>query len=297
MAKELYIQTLDAPSLALAVSQMLSGLATSLRPDVLTAMEQALALETSGRAQSAMSMLLDNACIAAGDQVPLCQDTGSVWVLLEVGSDASGQPIRLPSDIFSLVDEAVSQAWRQQALRPSMVLDALLDRANSNHNTPAFCDVALTPQLTGARLSVMLKGGGSDNASLLAMLAPGDGWPSIVKLVVDQVRAKGPNACPPLVIGIGVGSTFDHVAALAKQALLRPLGTPNPDPRLAALEAEMLDAVNQVGLGPGGLGGATTALGVNIVTAPCHIAALPVAINLGCCAMRSASCLLTGDWP
>jgi tartrate/fumarate subfamily iron-sulfur-dependent hydro-lyase alpha chain len=142
----------------------------------------------------------------------------------------------------------------------------------------------------------MLKGGGSDNASRLEMLNPGDSWPAIRQLVLETVLQKAANACPPLVVGVAVGSTFDKVAALAKQALIRPLWQENPNPHLAELETELLEAINQTGIGPAGLGGETTALAVHLVTAACHLAALPVAVNLGCSAMRSVTLELTGEW-
>jgi len=156
--------------------------------------------------------------------------------------------------------------------------------------------LAFNSALTGARLSLMLKGGGSDNASLLTMLAPGDGWPAIRRQVLDLVEAKAANACPPLVIGIGIGSTFDKVAGLSKQALLRPLTETNPRLELAEREAELLQAINELAIGPAALGGRTTALAVHILTAPCHLAALPLAVNLGCCAQRSITFQLDGEW-
>jgi tartrate/fumarate subfamily iron-sulfur-dependent hydro-lyase alpha chain len=169
------------------------------------------------------------------------------------------------------------------------VHDALLDRSNTGDNTPAFCELHLTPEKTGATLHVMLKGGGSDNASRVVMLPPGAGESGIKEAVLSAVREKASSACPPVVLGVGVGSTFDKVGGLAKRALLRPVGSINPDVRLATLEAELLEAVNATGIGPGGFGGKTTALAVHLLTAPCHIAALPLAITMGCNALRSTS--------
>jgi tartrate/fumarate subfamily iron-sulfur-dependent hydro-lyase alpha chain len=172
----------------------------------------------------------------------------------------------------------------------SVVADALLDRTNTNDNTPAFLDVVLGARTgPGATVHVMLKGGGSDNASSVVMLSPSAGFDGVRDAVLATVTEKATGACPPLVIGVGVGATFDKVGGLAKRALLREIGSVPKDDRIAEFEAELLSAVNATGIGPGGLGGDTTALGVHIVTAPCHIAALPVAVNMGCCAVRSAS--------
>ena len=242
------------------------------------------------REQGIIQQLVDNARIANDKQVPLCQDTGYVWVFLEVGEkDSQGWEIMIPADIFSQVDGAVARAYQRGALRLSLVRDALIDRVNTQDNTPAFCELYLNPHITGATLHVMLKGGGSDNASRVVMLPPGEGIPGVRQVVNQAVAEKGANACPPLIIGVGVGSTFDKVAGLAKRALLRPVGTENPNPQLATLEQQMLADINNLGIGAGGFGGATTALAVHILTAPCHIAALPVAVNIGCNAMRSIS--------
>jgi fumarate hydratase class I/fumarate hydratase subunit alpha len=169
----------------------------------------------------------------------------------------------------------------------SMVRDALFDRTNTGDNTPAIVSVSLRPG-TGAEVDVMLKGGGSDNASTLAMLPPSAGVEGVRRFVLETVVAKATGACPPLVVGVAVGGTFDTVAALAKKALLREIGSPASSAQAAGLESALLAEINATGIGPAGLGGRTTALAVHIVTAPCHIAALPVAVNLGCCAMRSA---------
>jgi fumarate hydratase subunit alpha len=268
--------------IAEAVGSAVVEAASVLRPDVLVALEAAIATERSERGRAVLAQLVENARIAAEDRVPLCQDTGTVWVRVELGADEA-----LGGDLQTAVDRAVATAFAENALRMSVVRDALWDRANTGDNTPAFIEIVSRPG-TGARVDVMLKGGGSDNASVVAMLDPSAGEAGVLETVVAAVRAKGASACPPLVIGVGVGSTFDRVAALAKHALLRPIGTPG-DPRSVAFEQRLLDAVNATGIGPGGLGGSTTALSVHVETAPSHIAALPVAVHLGCCAMRSAS--------
>jgi fumarate hydratase subunit alpha len=274
---------LTTQDIAEAVYVAVREAAVTLRPDVLAALRHAGAGERSERGRAVLAQLLDNARIAAQDSVPLCQDTGTVWVWIELGAEECLGEVLQPA-----VDAAVARAYADGGLRMSLVRDALLDRANTGDNTPAFLDVTLRAG-HGATVHVMLKGGGSDNASAVVMLPPSAGFAGVRDAVLEAVSAKATGACPPLVVGVGVGSTFDGVGKLAKKALLRPLGTPAADPRLASFEAELLEAVNATGIGPAGLGGDTTALGVAVVTAPCHIAALPVAVNLGCCAMRSAT--------
>lgn len=275
---------LTRESVAQAAYDAIRECAVTLRPDVRDAVARARdAAEPGSRAAGVLGRILANADVAAADGVPLCQDTGSTWVCLEVGEELS-----VPGDVLAGVDDAVARAYRDGALRMSLLRDALLDRANTGDNTPAFSELRLVPG-RGATLHVMLKGGGSDNASRVVMLAPGEGVEGVRRVVLDCVREKAANACPPLIVGVGVGGTFDRVASLAKHALLRPVGAPAASPETAALEAGLLDAVNALGIGPAALGGAATALAVHLETAPCHIAALPVAVNMGCCAMRSAS--------
>ena len=218
--------------------------------------------------------------------MPLCQDTGTVWVRVELGAEEC-----VSGDLQSAIDIAVADSYRDAGLRMSVVHDALFDRTNTASNTPAFVEVAfgLRTQPTGATVHVMLKGGGSDNASRIVMLAPGAGIEGVRRVVLDCVAEKATGACPPLLVGVGVGATFDKVGGLAKKALLREIGSLNPDPQGAALEADLMALVNATGIGPAGLGGDITALGVHVATAPCHIAALPVAVNMGCSAIRSVT--------
>ncbi len=265
-----------------AISSAVGEAASTLRPDVVAALRGALETEPSERGRSILSQLLENAAIALADRVPVCQDTGSAWVRLTLGADQE-----LPGDLQAVADEAVAQAYRRCSLRMSMVRDALFDRSNTGDNTPAMLSVSLRPG-TGAEIDVMLKGGGSDNASAVAMLPPSAGVDGVRAFVLDTVTAKATGACPPLFVGVAVGGTFDTVAALAKKALLREIGSPAASPQAGEFESALLERINATGIGPAGLGGRTTALAVHVVTAPCHIAALPVAVNLGCCAMRSA---------
>ncbi len=283
----LSFNSLSAYGVADALRKIIPHIATTLRPDVLAGMEMALARETNPRARHVLAQMLENARIAQTDQVPLCQDTGSVWVCLEVGEEEN-----IPGNIFSRVDEAVAEAYRSAHLRMSILHDALVDRTNTGSNTPAFTDIHTCPG-RGATLHVMLKGGGSDNASRVVMLSPDAGFDGIRRVVLECVHEKAANACPPLLIGVGVGAVFDRVAGLAKHALLRPIDRSASNPEVADFENALLADVNATGIGPAALGGNTTALAVHIETAPCHIAALPVAVNMGCSVMRSLSLPLT----
>ena len=277
-------ERLDAETVGEAVYDAIRQCAITLRPDFRKAVEAAReAAAPESREAGVLDRILENARIGATDGVPICQDTGSVWVCLEVG-----EALAVPGDIFSRVNDAVARAYTDGRLRMSLVRDALFDRANTGDNTPAFCELKLVPG-DSATLHVLLKGGGSDNASRVVMLPPGAGADSVRRVVLDCVREKAANACPPLVIGLGVGATFDKVAGLAKHALLREVGSSAASAEAAAFEEELLAEVNALGIGPAALGGAPTALAVHLETAPCHIAALPVAVNMGCCAMRSAS--------
>ncbi|MDR1413109.1 MAG: fumarate hydratase [Actinomycetes bacterium] len=274
----------DSRAIAQVVGRQIAQAATVLRPDVVVALEAACARETNARARNVLSMLLENAHLSAAKDLPLCQDTGTVWVLLEAGEDVTG----FPPDLQQAIDAEVARVYKEQGLRASTVRDALCDRSNPGDNTPAFIEYRRRLG-KGLTVSTLLKGAGSDNASQVVMLPPAAGKQGIMDALTSLVREKGSAACPPLVIGVGVGTTFDKVASLAKRALLRPVGQASGVAQVAQFEAELLAAVNATGVGPAGLGGATSALGVAVETAPAHIAALPVAFNLGCCAMRSAS--------
>lgn len=275
------MQVLSSNTISDALLVSIPRLASVLPPDILEALIVARDRETHERAKIVLDQLVLNAQIANEDHVPICQDTGTVWCCLEVGPD-----IGLNANVFSKVDQSVAAGFINSKLRKSVVRDALFDRTNTGDNTPAFCELRLVDEPGVARLHIMLKGGGSDNASRVVMLTPNAGKQGVIDTVLACVEEKAANACPPLVIGVGVGTTFDKVAGLAKLALMRPLNVPAPDPETAAFEQELLEAVNATGIGAGGLGGDTTALGVRVKTAPCHIAALPVAVNMGCSAMR-----------
>ncbi len=274
------MKTITKEQVSQALLDVLPKLAFELPEDIESGLVAAFESEQNPRAHEALRLLVENARIAREDRVAICQDTGFVWVCLEIGPD-----VLVAGDVLAGVNEVVATVYTQQNLRKSLVCDALFNRANTADNTPAFSEIHVSDK-PGARLHVMCKGGGSDNASRVVMLAPGAGREGIVDAVLTCVREKAANACPPLIVGVGVGATFDKVAGLAKMALMRPLNQPTEDKETAAFEAELLEAINATGIGAAALGGSTTALGVRVQTAPCHIAALPVAINMGCSAMR-----------
>lgn len=233
-------------------------------------------------AKSILGIIHENYLIAEENYVPVCQDTGMACVFIELGQDA-----HIDGDLTDAVNEGVRRGYEKAFLRKSITADPL-QRVNTGDNTPAFLTVHLVPG-SGCKITVAPKGAGSENMSRLAMLKPADGVEGVKKFVLDTVEQAGANPCPPIVLGIGIGGSFDHCAALAKKALLRPLDEPNADPYYAALEKELLDAINATGFGPQGFGGATTCLGVAIEQKPTHVACLPVAVNISCHVTRRAS--------
>ena len=269
--------------IAEVVGTAIGEAATQLRPDFRDALRSASIVERSPRGKRIIGQLLENAEIAERERLPLCQDTGSVWVWVELGVAEC-----LEGDLQGDIDRAVAEAYLANGLRMSMVRDSYSLRANSGDNTPAFVDLTQKPG-SGARVHVMLKGGGSDNSSQIAMLDPSAGEEGIAEFLVRALKDKASGACPPLLIGVGVGGTFDTVGKYAKRALLRRIGEPAVSESAEALEQRLLEVANATGIGPAGLGGDTTAVAVNVVTAASHIAALPVAVNMGCCAVRSVT--------
>lgn len=218
--------------------------------------------------------------------VPICQDTGAACVFIELGQD-----LRIEGgSLVDAVNAGVALGYTEGYLRKSMVGDPLR-RMNTDDNTPALITVDIVDG-DALKITVAPKGAGSENMGQLKMLKPADGVDGVRTFVLDAVRHAGPNPCPPIIVGVGIGGNFDHVASLAKRALLRPMGVHNPDPFYAQLEDELLDAINELGTGPAGFGGATTALAVNIEQAPTHIACLPVAVNINCHVARHEEAVL-----
>lgn len=241
--------------------------------------------EDSPVGRTILDQLLENAEIARNESMPICQDTGVAVVFADLGQDA-----RVVGGEFELaVEEGVRQGYQEGYLRKSMCHP--FTRKNTGDNTPAVIHLRLVPG-DGLRLRLAPKGGGSENMSALWMMKPADGIDGVREAVIQRVSEAGPNPCPPIVVGVGIGGNFETCALLAKKALLRPLGEPNPDPELARLERELDERIRDLGIGPQGLGGRTTALGVHVEMMPCHIASLPVAVNIQCHAARHKEAVL-----
>ena len=244
----------------------------------LETMEQA---EPWPAAADILARIRENYCLADGENLPICQDTGLACVFLEIG-----QEVHITGDLRAAVNAGVAKGYTEGYLRKSAVRDPLR-RVNTGDNTPAMLYIDLVPG-DRVKITVAPKGFGSENMSAIKMLRPSDGVEGVKDFVLQTVKNAGPNPCPPMVVGVGIGGTFDKAAYMAKTALLRSVEEPNPDPYYAALEQELLDRINALGIGPQGLGGRTTALAVNIVTMPTHIAGLPVAVNINCHVARHA---------
>jgi len=255
-----------------------------LPPDVVSALEAALIREESPQGKDVIAILLKNAEIAARERVPLCQDTGLAVVFAEVGQD-----VRLTGgSLAGAVDAGIARACREGYLRASVVEHPCFERENTGDNTPAMLHTELV-EGDSVTITVLPKGGGSENMSRVAMLNPGAGSKGVADFVVETVEAAGGKPCPPIFLGVGLGGSLDRAALLSKKALLRPMDSPNPDERLGELEVVILDRVNALGIGPGGFGGTVTCLGVAIEENPCHIASLPVAVNVQCNSARRAT--------
>jgi fumarate hydratase subunit alpha len=250
-----------------------------LADDVRAAVEKARGTEESPVGREILDQMLENAAIAEREQIAICQDTGFAVFFVELGDRVSIEGGLL----VDAINEGVRQGYRDGYLRKSICHP--LTRKNTGDNTPAIVHLELVP---GDTLKILLapKGAGSENMSRVAMLKPSDGLEGIKDLVIERIREAGANPCPPVIVGVGIGGTMEKAALIAKKAMLRLIGSLNPDPELAALEAELLEKINDLGIGPQGLGGRTTALAVHIEVFPCHIASLPVAVNINCHASR-----------
>ena len=264
-----------------AVAQLCQEVNFKLGEDVIAALKQARQTEESPLGREVLGKLLENARIAREERLPLCQDCGTAVVFLEIGQDTH----IIGGELSAAIAEGVRQGYTAGYLRKSIVNQPFSDRINTKDNTPPVIHTEIVP---GDRLkiTVMSKGGGAENMSRIAMLKPGDGRQGVIDFAVKTVDEAGGKACPPLIVGLGVGGTTDSVMLLAKKALLRPVGKPNPDPEIAELEEEILTGVNKLGIGPLGFGGRITALAVHTEVMPAHIASLPVAVNLQCHSAR-----------
>lgn len=254
----------------------------NLPADIQHAMESARDKEPWPVASDTLGVLCDNMLAAKQRTLPVCQDTGMACVFLEIGQD-----VHITGDLKAAVNAGVARGYTEGYLRKSVVADPLR-RVNTEDNTPAMLTIDLVPG-DKVKITVAPKGFGSENMSRLKMLRPADGAEGVMDFVVETVKLAGSNPCPPVVLGVGIGGTFDKAALLAKHALLRPIDVPNDDEYYADMERELLKRINALGVGPQGFGGYTTALGVNIETLPTHVAGLPVAVNVSCHVTRRAS--------
>lgn len=279
------MRNIDAKVIEDTVARLCIEANLRLPPDVINAIERAEKAEPWDGAKRILSLLGDNVRIASEKTLPVCQDTGMACVFVELGQD-----VHIEGDFEQAVNNGVRRGYGEGYLRKSVVCDPLR-RVNTGDNTPALVTVKLT-RGDKMRITVIPKGFGSENMSALKMLKPADGVEGVKSFVLDTVEKAGANPCPPIIVGVGIGGSFDKAACLAKHALLRPVNEPNPDEYYAALERELLDKINALGIGPQGFGGKTTALAVLIEAMPTHVAGLPVAVNISCHATRRASASL-----
>lgn len=267
-----------------SIERICGQIACVYDPTILQAIENGYRNERSDRSKTAMKTLLDNARIAEKENIPICQDTGLAIVYLRIGQEVC----LVDGNLREAVNKGVAAGYTKNCLRASSVNDPLYDRKNTGDNTPA---VLYTEIVDGdfVEVEVMAKGFGSENKSVLKMLTPADGEQGVIDFVLDTVKKAGPNACPPFIIGVGIGGTFDSCAVMSKKALMRPISEGNADERYRDLEDRLLTMVNQLKIGPMGFHGVTTALKVQIEYAPTHIAGLPVAVNMCCHVCRHGS--------
>ena len=277
------MREIGADAVTEAVRDLCIEANTRLPEDHLAALRRALGEEESPLGREVIGKLLENARVARERCVAFCQDTGYAVFFVELGSGARV----VGGEIGEAIDEGVRRGYGEGFLRKSIVRGPL-DRANTNDNTPAIVYYDVVPG-DALKLTMLVKGAGCDNMSALKMLTPAEGLPAMKRFVVETIERAGSNASPPLTVGVGIGGPFERAALLAKKALTRPSGEPNPDPKIAGLEEDLLDAINATGIGPAGFGGTVTALAVHVESFPTHIAAFPVAVNLDCHSHRTSS--------
>lgn len=281
------MRTIDAKEVTKTAARLFQEACYYLPQDVLDCLKQMREAEESPVGRKVLDRILENADISAKGEIPLCQDTGDAIVFLELGQDVH----IVGGDLYSAINEGVRQGYNEGYLRKSMVSRPFSARINTKDNTPAIIYTDIVP---GDRLKIIAKpkGGGAENMSRLAMLPPAKGRQGVIDFVVNAVDEAGSNPCPPVIIGVGIGGTVEKTVMLAKRALLRKVGEPNPDAEVAELEKEILKRVNNLGIGPMGYGGRITALAVHAEVFPAHIASLPVAVNLQCWCARHKEAIL-----
>ncbi len=281
------MRDIDCKQITETISNLFQEACVYLPEDVLAVLRQAREKEESPAAKDVLDKMLENTEISSKEKTPLCQDTGAAVVLLELG-----QEVHITGgDLYTAINEGVRQGYEKGYLRKSMVRQPFSARVNTKDNTPAIIHTDIVPG-DKLKISIIPKGGGSENCSRLTALSPAKGRQGIIDFVVNLVNESGSNPCPPVIIGLGIGGTTDKTMTLAKKALLRKVGEPNPDPEVAELEREILQRVNNLGIGPMGYGGRTTALAVHAEVFPAHIASLPVAVNMQCWCARHKEAIL-----
>jgi fumarate hydratase subunit alpha len=281
------MKEIEANTITLAVAKLCQEANLSLGEDMLSALKQALQTEASPLGRESLNQIIENARIARERKIPLCQDCGTAVVFLEIGQDVH----ITGSDLKQAVEEGVRRGYFQGYLRKGIVSQPFSKRINTRDNTPAIIHTEIVPG-DSLKITVLPKGGGAENKSRLGMLLPNEGKAGIIELVLKTVEEAGGDPCPPLIIGLGIGGTAEQAMLLAKKALLRKVGTPNPDHEVAHLEKEVLMRVNRLGVGPMGFGGSNTALAVHALVMPTHITSLPVAVNLQCHSARHKEVVL-----
>jgi fumarate hydratase subunit alpha len=281
------VRELDVARITEAVAGLSVKACTQLGDDLVAFFRRAAEREESETGRDVLSQLLENADLAGRTNVPLCQDTGLAVVFLEVGQDVH----LVGGSLEEAVDEGVRRGYGEGYLRKSAVADPIGARKNTGDNTPAMLHTRIVPG-DKVRVIVVPKGGGAENMSALGMLKPSQGRQGAIDFIVDTVSKAGPNPCPPVIVGVGLGGTFEKAAYLAKHSLLREVGSTNPDPRLAELEDEIERRCNALGIGPAGLGGTTTVIDVFVEELPAHIASMPVAVNIQCHSARHKEVVL-----
>ncbi|WP_346355978.1 fumarate hydratase [Azotosporobacter soli] len=277
------MRTIEVEKVTEAIAKMCVDACYYLTPDVYDALVAAKSTEESPLGKELLTRLVENADIAREEQMPICQDCGMAVVFLEIGQDVHFTG----GNLEDAVNAGVAKGYTEGYLRKSVVSEPLFNRKNTGNNTPAVVHLSIVP---GDKVKIKMtpKGFGSENKSALKMLVPADGLEGVKKVVLDTVKTAGSNPCPPMVIGVGIGGTMEKASLLAKKALMRPVNKHNANPDYAKLEEELLTMVNKSGLGPQGLGGTTTAIGLNVEYYATHIAGLPVAVNISCHATRHA---------
>jgi fumarate hydratase subunit alpha len=281
------MRTLSVTLITQTVKSLFMEANVDIGSSMLSALQRHVESEASPLGKSVLAQIIENDQVAKDKRMPICQDTGLSVVFVKLGQEVH----LVDGDLNEAIHEGVRQAYRDGYLRKSVVSDPLFERLNTKDNTPAVIHLEL---VKGDRveLEVMPKGFGSENMSALKLFAPSVGVDGVKRFILDTIQKAGPNACPPMIVGVGIGGTFEMAALIAKKAVLRSTDHPSSDPRYAQLERELLEEANALGLGPAGLGGTTTAMAINIETYPTHIASIPVAVNISCHASRHAKAIV-----